>query len=306
MNNSKQNYRFSGHNTFTPRFHWFNKVCLALSEYKEDIFNINKGVTSYYGVGKNMVQAIAYWSLAIDIINKNKSNYNLTEFGNKLFADNLTKDSYLENLNTIWLLHIHLVSNKENATAFWLFNNYNEIEFSLENAIEAATTFWKDNNQVKVAKETIKRDVSTFLNTYAPRKKQHVITEELLETPFADLNLISYLPEYNKYKKIKGQGNQLHELIITYALLHYWDLNWEGTNTLSLSKTCFGPGSPGNILQISQNELENNAENIRYITKNRIQLDDSSGSLDWRYEDDFLNEFNKIKNEVLLQCLRTK
>src|ERR1700749_186601 len=56
---------FSRHETFAPRFGWLRKGFLAVSKDPEAFLKDEAPVT--LGVGKNMVNAIRYWSKAFKL-----------------------------------------------------------------------------------------------------------------------------------------------------------------------------------------------------------------------------------------------
>jgi hypothetical protein len=90
---------FGLHQTFPPRFGWFKKAYdQALTN--NAIFS-DSDATVELGVGKNMVDAIAFWSLAFRILKaeqiskKTSAVYSSTEFGSLLFGED-GLDPYLE------------------------------------------------------------------------------------------------------------------------------------------------------------------------------------------------------------------
>ena len=96
-------YTFSGHETFQCKSLWLKKgYDYALSNKS---FNDAEAVVAL-GVGKNMVASIKFWLRAFDIIDEEG---NITWFGHYILGDN-GKDQFLEDTNTLWLLHFYLVS----------------------------------------------------------------------------------------------------------------------------------------------------------------------------------------------------
>jgi hypothetical protein len=107
--------KFSGHDTFPLRYGWLYKAVNHMNSghYLKTSTNedVEKAVIEL-GVGKNMVNAIRYWSDCTGVIfdKVNKDPY-VTELGNYIFGDFDThqgKDPYLEQKGSIWLIHFLL------------------------------------------------------------------------------------------------------------------------------------------------------------------------------------------------------
>ena len=101
---------FARHETFHPRFGWLKKGFDKAIE-NSAIFSEESASTAL-GVGKNMVKAIIYWSLAYKILQEGsrKDNHAImpTPFGNQLLG-NGGWDPYLEDAASLWLLHWNLL-----------------------------------------------------------------------------------------------------------------------------------------------------------------------------------------------------
>lgn len=92
-------YKFSGHESFPCKSLWLKKGYDFVAN-KND-FNSPDAVITL-GVGKNMVASIRFWLRAFGITD----NDALTELGNYLFDESKGKDKYLEDIATLWLLHL--------------------------------------------------------------------------------------------------------------------------------------------------------------------------------------------------------
>ena len=279
--------RFSGHNTFPPRFYWFYKTFRDLDSGipGEDVFNAEKGAIKRLGVGKNMLQAMNYWSEAAGLL---KSGQRLPV--NSFLADRIFKDkppigdAFCERPATIWIMQAHLAGagRRRFAAPFWLFNINYESDFTAESAIEASLEYWMKEG-FKVTPETVKRDITTYLNTYAPKHKGNTLAEEGLETPFASLGLIRRIAGTDRYQMRRERRRGLGGRAVAYALLNFWEDQGVADSTLSFNKSLFAPGSPGSVYRLDNASLEGYAEEIEKLSGRKIVLDTSSGgSMDWR------------------------
>ena len=277
--------RFSGHNTFPPRFYWFYKAFHALDSNipKPEVFDAEKGAIARLGVGKNMLQAISYWSEATGLLDYEQRLPANLELARLIFkGKSPVSDPYCECHATIWIMQANLASNRKFATPYWLFNINYESDFTAESAIEAALEHW-NRQGIKVTYETVKRDINTYLNTYAPRHKANQLSEEEVETPFAGLGLIRRLAGTDRYQMRREKRRNLDARAVAYALLNFWESQGVSDSTLSFNKSLFAPESPGSVFRLDNVSLEGYAEEIEKLSGRKLVLDASSGgSMDWR------------------------
>jgi len=146
--------RFTGHETFHLRYGWLKKAYDAVKlsdsgEIAENIFR-DKSAISHFGVGKNMVAAIRHWAMSFGLIRPAKDRPSLSEHETTALADYIFDnkngvDPYLENLETLWLLHWRLVTQSNKTTFLYTFNAFNEAEridkrVSVEDVISSPLT----------------------------------------------------------------------------------------------------------------------------------------------------------------------
>ena len=106
--------KFSGHETFPLKFGWLKKVYDVCSSFEKkerslsSAFNHETAIADF-GVGKNMVNAIKHWAIACKILEKSsdddpQKDLKISKYGDLLFGPKGV-DPYLENPDSIWLLH---------------------------------------------------------------------------------------------------------------------------------------------------------------------------------------------------------
>ena len=130
--------KFGLHMTFAPRFGWLKKAFDGVSKNPE-IFG-HDDAPKQLGVGKNMVDAIAFWATAFHIISpmsgKGKGGikrYETTPLGRFIFDESKGVDQYLEDTNTLWLLHWNSLQPGCQLPVWWLsFNSFHAVEFASE------------------------------------------------------------------------------------------------------------------------------------------------------------------------------
>lgn len=180
---------FGRNETFSLRYNWIYKGLSALKE-NEDIFTSPDALNTL-GVGKNMMGSMRYWLSAYQLTDQNNPS-ELTSFACYLLDPEKGKDPFLEDVNSLWLLHWKLCTNPALATMyFWFFNHFTQTTFSKLQVFNELT-IWLENNSTKsVSPKTLERDVNLLLKSYLGANVEDQAVEEQLENPFHELNLIS-------------------------------------------------------------------------------------------------------------------
>ena len=94
---------FSGHETFVCKSLWLKKGYDFVKEHHS--FNDDDAVV-YLGVGKNMVASIRYWLLSFGLMNQDNK---ISPFADYIFSTETGCDPFVEDNQTLWLLHWSLV-----------------------------------------------------------------------------------------------------------------------------------------------------------------------------------------------------
>src|ERR1035441_4098473 len=159
---------FSGHETFVFRHAWLKKAVDAVEEDRAIFTQDNAIVT--LGVGKNMVRSIRHWALATGIIAEEPKSrgvrLQVTELGRMLFG-NSGFDPYLEDPNTLWLLHWHILAQEQRATTWnWVFNRFPATEFTRASLTQFIIDEARRIDAPSAAENSIHRDVEVLLRMY--------------------------------------------------------------------------------------------------------------------------------------------
>lgn len=184
---------FARHQTFYLRSGWLSKAIYHLN-YDSKLFS-KKDATSTLGIGKNMVQALRFWVEACGLAEKRKKEYLLTPFGELV----LKNDPYFEEDITWWLIHKNLVSDVEGATSwYYLFNKYPSNDFTEEKFLNLLNRFCKEDLNVKVSPNSLKKDFQCIVATYV-KNVTNGTPEDNMICPLSNLGLVS--KENYGYKK---------------------------------------------------------------------------------------------------------
>ena len=190
------NPSFARHETFHPRFGWLSKAYEHTPEHGQSVF-LRPDSTVVLGVGKNMVNAIRYWSVAFGVLEPFRlpgarvESHLVTPFARTVFGPG-GWDPYLEDTATLWLLHWSLLQPTCTAPSWWIaFNLMTSTQFddeTLATAIRdavAAVDVWDG-----VVMGSIKKDADCLIRMYTQRRTGRQGLDDLFDCPFRELGLI--------------------------------------------------------------------------------------------------------------------
>ena len=207
-----------GHSSFYLRNGWIKKCVEYVEENKnENIFSkSNIGAIDKLGIGSVMVQSLKFWMTMLDILKKEKKEFHLKREIKYI----LEKDPYLENKNTLWLLHTYIMERdekNENPVLWNLFirNKKNSL-FTEEEARDILNVFYKEKNEA-ISERSVKDSINVFIKIYYKEVDIKNDPEDNLYSPFLKLNYL-LKSEKNQYYFRNIESNEIAEEIIFYLL----------------------------------------------------------------------------------------
>ncbi len=245
---------FSGHETFPLRFGWLKK---ALDAATDDPFIFGDDTAiARFGVGKNMVRAIRYWTGAAGVLEAGEERGSMrpTALGRYLFSDD-GADPFMEDAGTLWLLHWYLCRAPEPATLWhFVFGHWHgaALDFDL---IEDALEPWVQkhaNGAGWPSEATLKRDLLCLVGTYARPTSARGSVEDRLGSPLADLGLAQQTPSGPRLRR--GAPRALPPWVFVYAVLDVWARRAPKRRTLALHDVLHAAGSPGRVFLLDEAE----------------------------------------------------
>ena len=276
---AKPHVSFSGHETFVFRYGWLKKAFDTVS-VDPGVFGQESAIVTL-GVGKNMVRSIRHWALACQILEEEPQSRGTrlipTEIGKLLFGD--LGDPYLEDLNTLWLLHWNLLSQGQRGTTWqWAFNKFPSNEFTRESLFEFIEHEARQNGLSAPSENTLKRDIDIFIRSYAPaRATKSSVIEDSLDCPFVELQLLDQTSQAGHYRMKRGPKNSLSNFAFAYCLADFWHRTAPNQKTIALADLAYKPGSPGSVFKLDENSLIDILESIDEISEGELTYSESAG-----------------------------
>ena len=219
------------------------------------------------GLGKNMVRSVRFWVQVFGIARStSRSGRDLTptDFGKRVLCPTKGRDPFLEDVQTLWLLHWNL-ADPANELLTWqeLLFRWPSPEFT---RTEAVTELMNRAVQRKMrgSRRTLEQHFDIFLRTYVSlRPKKNEVLEDSLDCPLTELGLIQAAGEK---RQISGITEPIYALrlepkpaigsaLFVYVLTSFWERQHSDEQTLSLQQIVSGEGSPGRVLRLPEADI---------------------------------------------------
>jgi hypothetical protein len=271
---------FSGHETFPPRYGWLRKGYNAVDEAASSrdakaVFTSETSIARF-GVGKNMVASIRHWCELAGVIEACDDGEGLrrTSFGTAIFGQR-GADPYLEEDDTIWLLHWRIAANIRATAWFWLFNHFTQSSFSRAELIEELQRLGQAQSWPRLSETTIKRDIDCLVRTYAGGRGGSW-GEESADSPLAELGLVRPMGSRDRFQIVRGPKPTLSSGVFLCALTRFFEER-DGAGTASLESLGYEPRSPGRIFVLDEDDLAHRLSEIETTSEGAFRWSETAG-----------------------------
>jgi hypothetical protein len=291
--------KFSGHETFACRYAWLPKALQAIQSDPRVFADEDEAIVEL-GVGKNMVRSIRFWVEASGMAKPARIGLEPTKLGLLIFG---TKgwDPFIEDIQTLWLIHWNITTPKEDPLFAWefLFNRWQEPEFT-ESAVLKAFAKETDGLARKLSSVTLQQHFQVFLHTYVPARGQKgEIAEDNLDCPLTELEMLVRIGERAPpgttrrepvYAFRREEKPGISPELFAYCVEDFWQKVSPNEQTLPVRTLVNGIGSPGQVFKIPEEDIYNRVRGLSTVTNGALKYSESaalpqihrSGSMDTR------------------------
>ncbi|KQV54664.1 DUF4007 family protein [Caulobacter sp. Root342] len=266
--------QFAGHETFPLRLLWLKKAHDAvrggapLGTFQEP------QAIARFGVGRNMAQAMRYWSLAAGFITEDAEGIKPTEIA-KCLLDDDGLDPFVERLATIWLAHWKIASTPAmTTTAYYAFNALSGLEFDAAGLGRELLALVEAKGWRATA-GTLKRDIEVFVRSYA--RRGGAALEDAAEPLLAELGLVRETRAGGWFEFVRGPKPSLPDGVFAYALAQFWRPDEAGATALTAEHVCYGPGSPGRVFKLDEDSVVTRLMGMERFTDGAWRWTDTAG-----------------------------
>lgn len=272
--------RFSGHESFVCRYGWLRKLHDAICTSPK-IFADEEEAIIALGIGKNMVRSIRFWGEAFSLMEGSPTQgYHPTAFGRCLLDEDTGMDPYLEDRDSLWLLHWKITAKADLAAWNVAFQDIHDYQFAKKRFVELVYLRGRRANK-ELAESTIRQHSDIFLNTYACMNRHYdaQTLDEALGSPLQELGLLAKSAtdvRDDVFHFDIGPKRGLGSQVFLYALLDYWEHIAPADKTLSLKKVMFGALSPGAVFKLGEYDVLQYLDEVENLTDGLIQFVDGA------------------------------
>lgn len=252
--------KLKGHESFSIREGWLTK---GLFEVKNNskVFS-RKDLNDLFGMGTNMVKSLKYWLQVSGLIqDKEKSEYILSKLGELIYK----YDPYMEDIFSLYFLHINIVRNTEKALIWNMFFNKCNLKCFSKKDLQEQIQYLLDSENLEYNEKILTDELSVLLKTYMIDENNDT-PENNFSCPLSDLKLIKRNSKDN-YSKEKSQMNNLNELIVYYLILE--NASEDNINIDNILKDNNSAGKLLNLDKVMLNEYLDLLKKEDLITINR-------------------------------------
>ncbi|MFD5898552.1 DUF4007 family protein [Streptomyces sp. NPDC060366] len=263
-------FAFARHETFAPRFGWLHKAYMQVKEDQGAFLAEDAPVL--FGVGKNMVNAMRYWSRAFKLTREHsptkgtQAKFSFPTWEARWLLDEDGADPYLEETGSLWLLHWWLVSSRPGAKSWapaWYtaFHLAPFSRFTVADMTQVVTRHVNFSYAESPVEASIVRDIDCVTKMYARSAPEKAGSpgsyEDLLACPFRDLDLLTFVGTRGKpeWQFTSGHRTTLPARVLAYACLDYAAKFSRQANSISVARLANEPGSPGRAFRVRENEI---------------------------------------------------
>jgi hypothetical protein len=271
---------FSGHETFVFRHGWLKKAVDAVGR-NATAFGSDDALVEL-GVGKNMVRSIRFWGLATSVLEEvpktRGTRLRPSTFGEFLLGKD-GRDPYLEDPNSLWLLHWHLVTNEARSTTWcWAFNLLHSNEFTRESIADVMSHELLRRGIKGPSGHSMRRDIDCFVRTYAaPMVTRGAVLEDSLDCPLIELGLLLEDAASGTLQFRRGFQRSLAPEVFVYALLDFWEKVARDRESLAFPEIAYAFGSPGAAFKLDESSLAERLERLEDATDGVLAYVETAG-----------------------------
>jgi len=278
--------RFSGHETFACRYAWLPKALHAI-EANPGIFLDEDSAMVELGVGKNMVRSIRFWVEATGMAEPAKGRgLEATTMGRRIFIKGL--DPYMEDIQTLWLIHWNLSTHVQNPLFAWefLFSRWQEPEFTESSALKALAREAQSQSR-QLSPVTLQQHLQVFVHSYVPtRGRKGDIAEDNLDCPLTELEMFIRVGEREMasgqqrrepvYAFRREDKPNINPVLFAYCVNDYWQKMFPNEKTLSVRSLATGVGSPGQVFKIPEDAIYARLHDLSVVTDGLLTYSESA------------------------------
>jgi hypothetical protein len=184
-------------------------------------------------------------------------------------------DPFLEDVQTLWLIHWNLSTNVGNPLLAWDYLlNRTEPEI-IPSVVITELEKQAAKQDEKLSAVTVRQHFETFVHTYVPtRGRKGEIQEDNLDCPLVELEFLLKIgdreidPSNGRREPIyafrREEKPEITPELFKYCLADFWKKRHERELTLPFREVAHGHGSPGQIFKLTEEDVRVRLEELSH------------------------------------------
>lgn len=210
-----------------------------------------------------------------------------TALGRLIFGSK-GKDPFLEDIQTLWLIHWNLCTHVVNPLFAWefLISRWHDPELT-ESVVLKAFAREAETQSKKLSLVTLQQHFQVFLHSYVPtRGRKAEIAEDNLDCPLTELELLVKIGEretnagqYGReaiYIFRREEKPNISPALFSYCLIDYWEKLFPNEKTLSVRSIATGISSPGQVFKLPEEDVYARLAEINEVTGGALRYQESA------------------------------
>ncbi|RYZ86335.1 MAG: DUF4007 family protein [Proteobacteria bacterium] len=268
----RRDERFSGHESFVCRYGWLPKLHQAIVSNPLALKD-EAQATITLGIGRNMVKSIQFWGESFGIVDgRDSSGLRAGPVGRLLLSKD-GWDPFLEQPESLWLLHWWISSHAEIAVWNLVFGSATYSRFDRKTLIAGLERQALTSNK-KLAASTLEQHSSIFLHSY---KREESAGDDTSWCPLQDLGLFEEVTaDDGKTIYLVGRNAPLglSPRVFLFSLIDYFER--QNVSFLSLSQIVHGEFSPGSVFRLDSFQVSSLLDGVEQEFEGVVRFIDTA------------------------------
>ncbi|EPM7261451.1 DUF4007 family protein [Pseudomonas aeruginosa] len=253
--------RFSGHESFVCRYGWLPKLHSAIA-LNPLLLKDEAQATITLGIGRNMVKSVQFWAEAFGVVeSSDKGGLQPGLLGRLLLADG-GWDLYLEQPESLWLLHWWISTHADIAAWQLVFGSAELSRFDRKKLVAALRELADSIGKKQLAASTLEQHASLFLHSYT---REESASDDTSWCPLQDLGLFEEATaDDGKTVYLVGRSVPLGltPRVVLFSIVDF--LARRGSTSCSLGDLAHGAFSPGVVFRLDEFQLRGLLESVEH------------------------------------------
>ncbi|OLU27362.1 hypothetical protein BVH03_14165 [Pseudomonas sp. PA15(2017)] len=269
----RREVRFSGHESFVCRYGWLPKLHSAIVQ-NPLLLKDEAQATIALGIGRNMVKSVQFWAEAFGVV-ESRDNGGLQSglLGRLLLAKD-GWDPYLEQPESLWLLHWWISTHADIAVWSLVFGSADFSRFDRKGLVASLRALADTVGKKQLAASTLEQHASLFLHSYT---REESATDDTSWCPLQDLGLFEEISaDDGKTVYLVGRNVPLglSSRIFLFSLVDY--LARRCVTSCGLADLAHGAFSPGVVFRLDEFQLRGMLENVELEFSGAVRFVDTA------------------------------